>query len=217
MARDTQNSVLEICETFTSIQGESTHAGLSCFFIRLAGCNLRCSYCDTTYAYEGGKPMQIDELIEIAVAGNAQIIEITGGEPLMQAGFRTLAEELRDRTARPVLVETNGSMDISVIPEGVIAVMDIKCPGSGVADAMDMTNIGRLRSQDEVKFVISDHDDYKWAAGLVRDEDLASKCNAVLFSPLFGELEGAELGRWIVEDGLPARLQAQLHKIMRIR
>jgi 7-carboxy-7-deazaguanine synthase len=204
---------VNIYETFQGIQGESTWAGTLCFFIRLAGCNLRCNYCDTTYAYKPGKDVEISELVREAAASTAAIIEITGGEPLIQAGFRELAIELRDKTGKPVLVETNGSCDISLVPEGVITIMDIKCPGSGQNEAMDLANLKRLRRRDEVKFVLSDRNDYDWAKQFVQSHSLVSVCN-VLFSPVFGILQADNLGRWIIRDGLPVRLQMQLHKII---
>ena len=212
-ALDTVN----VCETFTSIQGESTYAGLTCFFIRLAECNLRCRYCDTTYAYEPGEPIAIDLIVAKAKESGTAITEITGGEPLLQDGAIPLAQSLCDFTGGPVLVETNGSKDISVIPNGVITIMDIKCPASGQSQAMDMENIGRLRAQDEVKFVISDRSDYDWARELIAREDLASKCHAVLLSPVYGRLEPAELAGWVLKDKLSARVQVQMHKEMKVR
>jgi len=209
---------LQICETFISIQGESTFAGWPCFFIRLTGCNLRCSYCDTTYAFTGGKPKSIPQLVdEFRVSGLA-LVEVTGGEPLLQSGTPALLKALQ--TACPgavVLVETNGSQDISVVPPGIIAIMDIKCPASGAGDAFDWKNLERLRPQDEVKFVISDHADFDWAARIVNEHHLASKCHAVLFSPVSGRVESAALAEWLMASGVSARLNLQLHKLMGIR
>jgi len=207
-------ATVNVCETFVSIQGESTYAGLSCYFIRLAGCNLRCRYCDTTYAYAPGLDVPVPDLVAKCRASKAAIVEITGGEPLLQPGFRELAAALRDQGGKPVLVETNGSMDISAIPAGVVAIMDVKWPGSGVSEAMDSANIGRLRPQDEVKFVLSDRQDYEWAGDFVRRHSLATRCHAVLFSPVFGKLPAKEVGQWILDDGLPVRVQAQLHKML---
>ena len=208
---------VNICETFVSIQGESTYAGLSCFFIRLAGCNLRCRYCDTTYAYTPGLDAPIEDLVSECRANRTAIVEITGGEPLLQPGFRELATALRDRGGKPVLVETNGSLDISAIPAGVIAVMDVKCPASGESEAMDPGNVGRLRPQDEVKFVLSDRKDYEWAREFVKRHTLPSRCHAVLFSPVFGALTAKDLGQWIMEDGLSVRRQIQLHKVLGVK
>lgn len=208
---------LSVTETFLSIQGESTWAGFSCFFIRLSGCNLRCRYCDTTHAYEPGASRTIDELVEQARRSGAEIAEITGGEPLLQAGSRELALALLAVTGKPVLVETNGSVDISVIPEGAIAVMDIKCPGSGQSAAMNFDNIRRLRAYDEVKFVIADRYDFEWAAEIVRRHDLARRCHAVLFGVVHGELALSSLGQWIMDERLPVRVHTQLHKMLGVR
>ena len=205
---------VEVCETFLSIQGESSYAGLTCFFIRLSGCNLACEYCDTLAAREPGRSVEISDLVPECVASNASISEITGGEPLLQPGFATLARELHTGTNKPVLVETNGSCDISVVPSGVVVIMDIKTPGSGVSDQMDLANIGRLRSHDEVKFVLTDRRDYDWACEIVTRHNLADLCHAVLFSAAFGRLEVAKLAKWMVEDRATARLQVQLQRII---
>lgn len=210
-------NTVALCETFVSIQGESTYAGLPCFFVRLAGCNLRCVYCDTKHAYAPGREMTVADLVDECVAAGTRLVEITGGEPLMQDGFADLATALRDLPGKTVLVETNGSRDISVIPDGVIAVMDIKCPGSGVAEAMDMGNLARLRPADEVKFVLCDRADYDWAGEFVVNHDLTSRCNTVLFAPAFGLLEPRILAGWMIEDGVEARLQLQTHRILGIR
>jgi 7-carboxy-7-deazaguanine synthase len=207
------SATVAIIETFVSLQGESTYAGLPCYFIRLGGCNLRCRYCDTTYAYAPGRDMPVETLVQECAASGVGLAEITGGEPLLQAGFRELAQGLA-AGGRRVLVETNGSRDISVIPDGVAAIMDLKCPSSGETAAMDLRNIQRLRPYDEVKFVIADRVDFDWAAGMVRSHALERRCHAVLFSPVAGELALASLGTWILETRLPLRLQAPLHKII---
>lgn len=208
---------LTVTETFLSIQGESTYAGLTCFFIRLTGCNLRCRYCDATYAYEGGRETSVADLVSQACSSGAAVIEVTGGEPLIHGGFALLAERLRDESSRPVLVETNGSLDISVIPEGVHAIVDMKCPGSGESDRMDLQNLGRLRPTDEVKFVVSDRRNYEWARELVTSGAISSRCKSVLFSPAWGLIDAGQLASWIVEDHLPVRLQLQLHKLLNVR
>ena len=205
---------LMVCETFASLQGETTFAGLPCFFIRLAGCNLRCRYCDTAYAWEGGRPMLADEVVAASRASGLAAVTITGGEPLLQPGLPALAQALLDAGAAPLLIETNGSLDISLIPPPAIAIMDLKCPASGQADAMDWTNVSRLRPHDEVKFVIQDRADYDWARAVVARHDLAALCHAVLFSPAAPQLAAAELGRWVLADRLPVRLQIQLHKLL---
>jgi 7-carboxy-7-deazaguanine synthase len=210
-------ATVSVCETFLSIQGESTYAGLPCFFIRLAGCNLRCRYCDTTYAYNPGLEAPIPDLVNACRDSRAAIVEITGGEPLLQPGFRELATALRDQGGKPVLVETNGSRDISVIPTGVVAIMDVKCPASGESESMDPANLGRLRPQDEVKFVVSDRKDYEWAREFVKGHDLSRRCHAVLFSPVWGAVNARELGEWILADNLPVRVQVQLHKVMGLK
>lgn len=210
-------TTVDLFETFVSIQGESTYAGLSCFFVRLAGCNLDCAYCDSPRARTaaGGRTAGVDELVEACRASSAAIVEITGGEPLLQPGFRALAEALCGSCGgRPVLVETNGSLDLSLIPAGAIAIMDVKTPGSGMGGRMDPGNIGRLRPHDEVKFVIIDHADYEWAAEFVRRHRLADKCHAVLFSPAWGRLDPGTLAGWLLKDALPVRLQVQLHKLL---
>lgn len=211
------DQTIEIIETFTSIQGESSYAGFPCFFIRLAGCNLRCGYCDTKFAYGPGKIVAVDGLVEECAAADTPISEVTGGEPLLHASFPALASLLRDRTRKPVLVETNGSLDISVVPEGIIAIVDVKCPASGMSGSMDMNNMRRLRPQDEVKFVVKDRKDYDWARGIMKEFNLISKCHVVLFSPVFGELDPSVLGQWMASDRLPARLQIQLHKAAGLR
>lgn len=207
-----------VTETFTSLQGESTWAGMPCYFVRLSGCNLRCSYCDTTHAYPRGRKTRIASLVRAFSQGDAAIAEITGGEPLAQPGFRELAVGMRDGGGgRPVLVETNGSLDISVVPDGVITIMDVKCPGSGEAAAMDFENLRRLRPCDEVKFVVADRRDFDWACRVVRKHKLASRCHAVLFSPVAERLSPAMLAGWVVQSGLPVRMQLQLHKVLNVR
>ena len=206
---------LQICETFVSIQGESTWAGRPCFFIRLTGCNLRCAYCDTTYAFAGGQPKTIPQLVDEFRVLGLTLVEVTGGEPLLQGGTPALLKALQ--SARPggvVLVETNGSQDISVVPPGVVAIMDIKCPASGASAAFDWQNLKRLRPHDEVKFVISDRTDFDWAIQIVKAHHLASKCHAVLFSPVFGRVEPNVLAEWLMASRVPACLNLQLHKLM---
>ena len=208
---------LTVYEMFESIQGESSFAGSTCFFIRLAGCNLRCRYCDTTDAYYGGSELSVDEIVKTASASKSAIIEITGGEPLMQKAFPELAKALRDKCNRPVLVETNGSLDISVIPARMVAIMDIKCPSSCESASNDLDNIGRLRKYDEVKFVIADCNDYDWTLDLIRTFELDLRCKYIHLSPAHGQLDPAELSKWILKDNPPARLHLQLHKILKVK
>lgn len=205
---------MKVSETFASIQGESTYAGMPCFFIRLAGCNLRCSYCDAAQALEGGVERDIPSLAEAFRRSGLSLAEITGGEPLLQAETPALARALLEAGAKPVLVETNGSLDIGVLPEGTVAVVDVKCPGSGAGDSFKPINLERLRPRDEVKFVLSDRTDFDWAAAFVRRHDLSVRCGAVLFSPVAGRLAPRELAEWLMEARLPVRLQLQLHKAL---
>lgn len=210
---------VRVAERFFSIQGESTWAGLPCFFIRLAGCNLDCDWCDTPFARakEAGREISVAELAGEAAASSASIVEITGGEPLLQPAFPALAEALRDCCGRPVLVETNGSLDLRLVPGGVIAILDVKCPGSRESASNLLENLDRLRPRDEVKFVLAGREDYEWARDLVRSRGLAGRCHAVLFAPVADRLDPERLAGWILEDGLPARLQIQLHKLLGLR
>ena len=214
----TDQAAVDVCEVFTSIQGESTWAGASCFFVRLAGCNLRCVYCDTPQAFAPGRPTPIDSLVARFRASGASIAEITGGEPLLQRGFPALAAGLRDAgLGRPVLVETNGSCDLALVPDRVVAVMDVKCPGSGQCGSLDDRNIVRLRPLDEVKFVLTDRADYEWARAFVARHELDGRCGAVLFSPAHDRQSPAELARWILDDRLPVRLQVPLHRLLGVK
>ena len=199
-----------VSEIFRSIQGESSYTGLPCTFVRLAGCNLRCRQCDTRYALEAGHEMSLDEILDRVSSLDSNLVEITGGEPLIQEGTPELTALLKQRGHR-VLVETNGSLDISLLPEGVIRIMDIKCPASGESKQFMWENIWRLRDGDEVKFVISDRHDYEWARGIVRERFGRSRTE-ILFSTVFGELPPRNLVEWILEDRLSVRFQLQLHK-----
>ncbi len=200
---------VKVNETFLSIQGESTHAGRPCFFIRLAGCNLRCSYCDTSYAWHEGKDFQVEELIEMARASGVKLVEVTGGEPLLQEAAVVLIRRLCDEGLE-VLVETNGSVDISVVDPRAKVVMDIKTPGSGMSEKMDHENLRRLRPDDEVKFVITSEEDYLWARGVVIERGLQGP--RTLFSPAWGRLHPETLAHWILRDRLDVRLNLQIHK-----
>ncbi|UCF21175.1 MAG: radical SAM protein [Gemmatimonadota bacterium] len=202
---------MRITEIFYSIQGESTWAGLPCVFVRTTGCNLRCVWCDTDYAFHGGAELSVDEIVaEIARLGRGcRLVELTGGEPLLQKDIGELTERLL-AGGYTVLCETSGSLDIGALPDGVIRIMDIKCPGSGEADKNLWANLAKLNPEDEVKFVIRDRGDYDWALRVIAGEELAG--SRVLFSPVWGVLEASELAGWVLEDGVPVRLQAQLHK-----
>lgn len=203
---------LQVCEIFRSIQGESSFAGWPCVFVRLTGCNLRCRWCDTTYAYEGGTAMSAEEILtrlsEMDALGPG-LIEFTGGEPLLQPAAVALANRL-GASGRTVLVETNGSLDIRVLAPGTVAIVDMKGPSSGEAGRMDLANLSRLRERDEVKFVIGHRGDYAHMLELLPQVD--TRRNVVNASPLFGELDAAELADWILEDRLNVRLNLQQHK-----
>jgi len=204
---------LLVNEIFYSIQGESSWAGLPCAFVRLTGCNLRCSYCDTRYAYDQGRPMRTAEIVDALLGYGVGLVEITGGEPLLQPGTPALAASLAGRGSR-VLVETNGSFDIDVLPEACIRIVDIKCPSSGEAARMDLENLHRLRAGDEVKFVMSNRGDYDYALRILPRIIASSPCRTVHFSPVFGVLEPARLAAWMLADRPEARLHLQLHKIV---
>ena len=205
---------VEISETFVSLQGESTHSGQPCWFVRLAGCNLRCRYCDTVRAWGRGERRSVAGLVDEYRASGVALAEITGGEPLLQPGFPALAVALRDAGPGPLLVETNGACDLRLVPAGAIAIMDIKTPGSGESERFDRENLRLLRPADEVKFVIASRADFDWAAALVRDERLETRCAAVLVSPAAGLVAAAELARWLLASRLPVRINLQLHRLV---
>lgn len=204
---------LEISELFFSIQGESSYAGQPCVFIRLAGCNLRCSYCDAGYTYEEpGIPKDLSEIIAFAAQYPDLPVEITGGEPLLQDNVYRLMDELLT-TGRSVLLETNGSISLAKVPTGVVKIMDVKCPGSNMQDHLLPDNLQMLGALDELKFVLSSRSDYQWAVDFLNSSDLNKKL-AIHFSPVIGKLEPALLAAWILADQLPVRLQLQLHKFL---
>ncbi len=213
---------IQINEIFYSIQGESTWAGLPCVFVRLRGCHLRCGYCDTAYAFTEGQPQTFDQIIEQVQVHPCDLVEITGGEPLLQPNVHALMTQLCD-LGKTVLIETSGACDISLCDERVIRIMDMKTPSSGEVDRNHWENLNHLTKHDEVKFVLCDEADYLWAKDLVLQHDLISKVQAVLFSPAgpmprTEELAGTtglaiqSLAKWILADALPVRLQSQLHK-----
>jgi 7-carboxy-7-deazaguanine synthase len=204
---------MRITEIFLSIQGESSWAGFACVFVRTTGCNLRCVWCDTDYAFYGGRDMLVEEIVtEVERIGrDCKLVELTGGEPLLQKDVGRLAELLlaRDYT---VLCETSGSIDIGVLPAEVIKIMDIKCPGSGEVDSNLWDNLERLGHEDEIKFVVRDRADYDWALAVIAERKLAGR--RLLLAPVWGELELKDLAGWMMKDNLPARLQTQLHKLI---
>jgi 7-carboxy-7-deazaguanine synthase len=201
---------MKVCEVFRSVQGESSYAGLPCVFVRLAGCNLRCRYCDTRYALEGGEEVSVGEILERVEGFGGDLVEVTGGEPLFQAETPDLTLALVKRGYR-VLLETNGSLDISVLPPDVVRIMDIKCPSSGESHRVMWENTWKLLPKDEVKFVISDRLDYEWATGIIR-ERFPEGNTRILLSTVYGELPPGRLVKWMLEDRLKARFQLQLHK-----
>lgn len=201
---------LVINEIFHSIQGESTHSGRPCVFVRLTYCNLRCSYCDTEYAFHKGTPQTIDEVLTRVKAYGTKLVEITGGEPLFQEGVHELMTLLCDQ-GYEVLLETGGSLDISGVDPRVKRIMDLKCPGSGMLKKNLYSNIDHLRPTDEVKFVIGTREDFDWSVGIMDQYDIPDRCT-VLMSPVFRELEPVTLAGWILEQRVHVRFQVQLHK-----
>lgn len=205
---------LKVNEIFHSIQGESTFAGHRCIFVRLTGCNLRCSYCDTQYAYDEGEELEIDDILDRIASYQCSLVEITGGEPLIQQETPNLVNRLL-AGGYSVLMETNGSQDISQVDARCVKIVDIKCPSSGESEQNDLENLNRLTDHDEVKFVIADREDYKFAKEILesRSSGFCRKC-PVHFSPVFGQIEPKTLADWILEDSLNVRLQLQLHKVI---
>jgi len=203
--------MLTINEIFHSIQGESTHAGRPCVFVRLTACDLRCSWCDTPYAFHEGTKMTVEDVVSRVREYGCDVVEVTGGEPLLQKDVYPLMRRLLDE-GRTVMLETGGHLSVDEVPEGVVRVIDVKCPGSGEAEKVHWANLDRLRPTDEVKFVIADRADYEYARAIVSERDLVSKTAAVLFSPVHGVMNARELAEWILADRLPVRLQLQAHK-----
>lgn len=201
---------MELSEIFYSIQGESSFSGLPCIFIRLAGCNLRCSYCDTKYAYQKNFELTVQEIIKkIREYSPVSLVEVTGGEPLLQVEIYLLLDELL-KEGFNVLLETNGSILLDKVPEDVIKIVDIKTPSSNMSDKMNWGNIKYLYPYDEIKFVLSNRNDFDWAVKVITDYDLLKY--KVLFSPVISRLEPKILSEWILELKMPIRLQMQLHK-----
>ena len=203
--------MLTVNEIFYSIQGESTRAGQPCVFVRLTACDLRCSWCDTPYAFYEGVKRPIDEVVAEVEAFECPLVEITGGEPLLQEDVYPLMQRLLDG-GRTVMLETGGHRSIAGVPRDVVKIVDVKCPASGESDRNEWRNLDVLSPHDEVKFVIQDRRDYDYAVDVVRRHDLAARCAAVLFSPVHGVLHPKTLSEWMLADRVPARLQVQLHK-----
>ncbi|MEO8259301.1 MAG: radical SAM protein [Acidobacteriota bacterium] len=203
--------MLTVNEIFYSIQGESTRAGLPCVFVRLTACDLRCSWCDTPYAFHEGHKQSVDEVVAAVEQHDCPLVEITGGEPLLQEDVYPLMDRLI-AGGRTVMLETGGHRPIDRVPAGVVRIVDVKCPGSGEAGRNDWANLDRLTPRDEVKFVVADRTDYEFARDVIRARGLAGRCGAVLLSPVHDVLDGRVLSEWMLADHLPARLQLQLHK-----
>ena len=203
---------LRITEIFHSVQGESTLAGWPCVFVRLTGCNLRCRWCDTAYAFHGGTGRTVDDVVDEVGSYACKRVEITGGEPLLQKATPALARRLLE-AGYEVLCETSGERDIDLLPPGVRRIVDFKAPGSGEAERNDWANVDRLREGDEVKIVVADRTDFDWAVQVIRERDLARRV-PVHLSPVYGELEPARLAEWVIGTGLDIRLNLQLHKTL---
>ena len=199
-------------EIFESIQGESTYAGIPSVFVRLTGCNLRCLYCDTTYAYDEGSAMSLNEIITRVNGYGCRNVCITGGEPLLNEHVSNLIKLLK-KNLFTVFIETNGSQNIDILPKGIVRIVDIKCPGSGMEQEMDWKNIKRLNRSDEVKFIISSKNDYEWAKKITNKYKIIDRTR-VLFGLVQGKLKPKTLAGWILKDGLDVRLHLQLHKII---
>jgi len=200
-------------ELYASVQGESSFVGLPCAFVRLTGCNLRCRWCDTTHAFHGGRRRPVEEVAREALALGTPLVLVTGGEPLLQPGTLPLLRRLCD-AGRTVLLETSGERDVSEVDPRVHRIVDLKAPGSGESERNRWENLRVLTRRDEVKIVLADEADYRWARDVVRRERLTERVGAVLFSPAWGQLDPARLAAWILRDRLAVRLQLQLHKVV---
>lgn len=209
----TSSEKIRLTEIYQSIQGESSFVGKRCIFVRLTGCNLRCSYCDTEYSFYGGKNHSIGDILNIINDFNCNLVEITGGEPLLQNGVFSLMTSLCDK-GNTVLIETSGNRDISMIDPRVHIIMDLKTPSSGESHNNRYENIKYLKTKDEVKFVIGSEEDYVWSRDKLISEKLNELCGNVIFSPVFAQLEYSEIVDWIVRDGLDVTFQLQLHKFI---
>lgn len=203
--------ILKVNELFVSIQGESTYAGVPCFFIRLTGCPLRCTWCDTEYAFHEGENYLIEDLVKEAKKSNCKYVEVTGGEPLAQKGTIHLLESLLKENFE-VMLETSGSFPIDDVPKNVIKIVDIKCPGSKMSDKNIWENFNKLESHDEIKCVIADENDYNWAKKELKERGLFNK--KILFSPVKETLAPGDLANWILKDRLSVKIQVQLHKVI---
>ncbi len=209
-------SALKINEIFHSIQGEGSRAGLPCVFVRLHGCGLRCSWCDTPYALDhrvGGEMMETGDVLSRIASFRCDFVELTGGEPLEQEAAFAFLTELCDQ-GFTVAVETGGHVDIARVDPRVVVIMDLKCPASGMSKKNRLENVAYLKPSDEVKFVIANREDYEWTRALIEREQLARRCGEILLSPVFGAVDARDLAAWILEDRLPVRMQLQMHKFI---
>ena len=204
---------MKISEIFKSIQGETSYAGIPCVFVRFSGCNLRCSYCDTAYAYSGGEEISAARIMEKVRGLGARLVTLTGGEPLLQKEEACALAESLLAEGYTVLLETNGSLPVSGVPDGVVKIMDIKCPSSGMSDKNLWDNIRFIGADDEIKFVLCSVSDYEWAKEIMREFSLVGRCG-VLFSPVAGVMAPGEIADRMLKDGVNARLQLQLHKLL---
>lgn len=204
---------VQVYEIYLSVQGESTHVGRPCTFVRLTACDLRCTWCDTPYAFTGGGKMSVDEVLARVEALGCPLVELTGGEPLLQPETVPLMGRLLD-AGYEVLLETGGHLPIAPVPSGVRVIMDVKCPGSGEAERMHWPNLEQLTPLHEVKFVIADRADYDYARQVITEHDVAARAGAVLLSPVHGVQRPDELVTWMLADRVPARLQLQTHKFI---
>jgi 7-carboxy-7-deazaguanine synthase len=205
--------MLTINEIFYSIQGEATHAGDPCVFVRLTACDLRCSWCDTPYAFYEGRKQSVEDVVSAVEGYGCPLVEITGGEPLLQDDVYPLMETLLAR-GYTVMLETGGHRSIARVPADVIKIVDVKCPGSGESDKNDWENLARVGAGDEVKFVVTDRADYEFARDVIARYALAGRVRAILVSPVHGVLDPRSVAEWMLEDHLPARHQFQLHKLI---
>ncbi len=208
-----KEDTLVVHEIYSSIQGESTFVGLPCTFVRLTGCNLRCVWCDTTQAFKGGKRMRREVILEEALRFGTPLVELTGGEPLLQPGSIPLLRDLCN-AGRTVLVETSGEADVSRVDSRVHKIMDLKAPGSGESHRNRWTNLEYLTGRDEIKFVLANRIDYEWMRGVIRERKLNEIGCTLLASPVWGKLNPKDLVTWVLEDGLLVRVQVQLHKVI---
>ena len=212
MPSSSASGQLRITEIFYSLQGETSRVGLPTVFVRLTGCPMRCTYCDTAYAFSGGEIMTLDTILAEVARYPARYVTVTGGEPMVQKDCLPLLRVLCDQ-GYDVSLETGGALDISAVDKRVVKILDIKTPASGEAEKNLWSNLGALHKQDEIKFVLCDEADYKWAKQVLNERDLAGKCS-VLFSPSHNQLSAADLAGWILRDNLPVRLQMQMHKLL---